>query len=62
MEGRAALLGISLALNDYGPDEVPDLTPRPIDELLAWAERANEHRDQSQSLAGRDLGTLLTEL
>jgi hypothetical protein len=62
MEGRAALLGISLALNDYGPDEVPDLTPRPIDELLAWAERANEHRDQGQSLAGRDLGTLLTEL
>jgi transcriptional regulator with XRE-family HTH domain len=63
LDGRAALPGISLALNDYGPDEVPDLTPRPLDELLAWAERANEHRDQGQySLAGRDIGTLLTEL
>jgi transcriptional regulator with XRE-family HTH domain len=37
VEGRAALPSISLALNDYGPDEVPDLTPRPLDELLAWA-------------------------
>ncbi|MGH3693529.1 MAG: hypothetical protein ACRDRX_05955, partial [Pseudonocardiaceae bacterium] len=57
------LPGISLALNDFGPDEVPDLTPRPLDELLAWAERANEHRDHGRfSLAGRDLGTLITEL
>jgi transcriptional regulator with XRE-family HTH domain len=63
LEGRAALPGISLALNDYGPDEVPDLTPRPLDELLAWAERADEHRDQGNfSLPGRDLGMLLTEL
>jgi transcriptional regulator with XRE-family HTH domain len=63
LEGRAALPGISLALNDYGPDEVPELIPRPLDELLAWAERANEHRDQGQYwLAGRDLGMLLTEL
>jgi transcriptional regulator with XRE-family HTH domain len=63
LEGRAALPGISLALNDYGPDEVPDLTPRPLDELLAWAEHANEHRDHGRfSPAGRDLGTLLTEL
>ncbi|HET9253783.1 MAG TPA: helix-turn-helix transcriptional regulator [Pseudonocardiaceae bacterium] len=63
LEGRAALPGISLALNDYGPDEVPDLTPRPLNELLAWAERANEHRDHGHfSLAGRDLGTLLAEL
>ncbi|MGH3773094.1 MAG: helix-turn-helix domain-containing protein [Pseudonocardiaceae bacterium] len=58
LEGRAALPGISLALNDVGPDEVPDVTPRPLDELVAWAERANEHRDQGRhSLAGRDLGT-----
>ncbi len=62
-EGRVALSGISLALNDFGPDEVPDVTPRPLDELVAWADSANEHRDQAQfSLAGRDLGTLLTEL
>ncbi|MGH3814198.1 MAG: helix-turn-helix domain-containing protein [Pseudonocardiaceae bacterium] len=61
--GRAALPGICLAFNDFGPDEVPDLTPRPLDELVAWAERANEHRDQGQySLAVQDLGSLLTEL
>ncbi len=63
IEGRAALPGISLALNDVGPDEVPDVTPRPLDELVAWANTANEHRDQGRySLAVRDLGTLLTEL
>ncbi|MDQ3761176.1 MAG: helix-turn-helix domain-containing protein [Actinomycetota bacterium] len=63
LEGRAALPGISLALNEFGPDEVPDLTPRPLDKLVAWADNANEHRDQGRfSLAGRDLGTLLTEL
>ncbi|MDQ3763407.1 MAG: helix-turn-helix transcriptional regulator [Actinomycetota bacterium] len=63
IEGRAALPGISLALNDFGPDDVPDITPRPLDELVAWADSANEHRDQGRwALAGRDLGTLLTEL
>jgi transcriptional regulator with XRE-family HTH domain len=62
-QGRAALPGISLALNEFGPDDVPDVTLRPLDELVAWADRANEHRDQARfSLAGRDLGTLLTEL
>jgi transcriptional regulator with XRE-family HTH domain len=63
IEGRAALPGISLALNDVGPDDVPDVTPRPLDELVVWAESANEHRDQGRyPLAGRDMGTLLTEL
>ncbi|MGH3833333.1 MAG: helix-turn-helix domain-containing protein [Pseudonocardiaceae bacterium] len=63
LEGRVALPGISLALNDFGPDEVPDITPRPIDELVTWANSANEHRDQGRfSQAARDLGTLLTEL
>ncbi len=62
-EGRAALPGISLALNDFGPDDVPDITPRSLDELVAWANSANEHRDQGRfSMAGRDLGTLLAEL
>jgi transcriptional regulator with XRE-family HTH domain len=62
-EGREALPGISLALKDFGPDEVPDVTPRPLDELVAWAHSANGHRDQGRfSLAGRDLGTLLIEL
>jgi hypothetical protein len=63
VEGQAALPGISLVLNDFGPDEVPDVTPRPLDELTAWAERMNEYRDQGKySPAGRELGTLLTEL
>ncbi len=63
VEGRAALSGISLALNDFGPDDVPDITPRSLDELVAWADSANEHRDQGRfALAGRDLGMLLTEL
>ncbi len=62
-QGRAALPGISLALNEFGPDDVPDVHPRLLDELVAWADSANEHRDQGRySLAGRDLGTLLTEL
>jgi len=62
-EGRVALPGIRLALNDFGPDDVPDVTPRSLDELVAWADSANEHRDQGRyPLAGRDLGTLLTEL
>ncbi|MGH3940146.1 MAG: helix-turn-helix domain-containing protein [Pseudonocardiaceae bacterium] len=62
-EGRATLPGISLALNDFGPDDVPDITPRPLDELVAWADSANEHRDQGRySRAGRNLSFLLTEL
>ncbi|MGH3999285.1 MAG: helix-turn-helix domain-containing protein, partial [Pseudonocardiaceae bacterium] len=40
-EGRAALPGISLALNDFGPDDVPDITPRSLDALVAWANSAN---------------------
>ena len=63
LQGRAALPGISLALNDFSPDEVPDVTPRPLGELVAWADSANEYRDQAQfSRAGCDLGTLLAEL
>ncbi|MGH3853293.1 MAG: helix-turn-helix domain-containing protein [Pseudonocardiaceae bacterium] len=63
LQGRAALPGISLALHDVGPDEIPDLTPRGLEELVTWANSANEHRDQGRfSLAGRDLGTLMTAL
>ena len=62
-ETFAALPGIQVALNDYGPDDVPDVTPRPLDELVAWADAANLHCDQTQfSLASRDIGTLATEL
>lgn len=59
----AAVPGIQIALNDYGPDDVPDVSPRPLDELVAWADAANLHCDQTRfSLAGRDIGTLVAEL
>ncbi|MGH3793949.1 MAG: helix-turn-helix domain-containing protein [Pseudonocardiaceae bacterium] len=62
-DALAAVPGVQFALHNYGPDDVPDARPRPLDELVAWARTANDHRDQSRlSLAGRDLGTLITEL
>ncbi|MGH3717664.1 MAG: helix-turn-helix domain-containing protein [Pseudonocardiaceae bacterium] len=62
-DALAAVPGIQAALHNYGPDDVPDVRPRPLDELVAWARAANDHRDQNRlSLAGRDIGTLLTEL
>jgi hypothetical protein len=55
--------GIQVALYNYRPDDVPDVRPRSLDELVAWAQTANDHRDQSRlSLAGQDIGTLITEL
>lgn len=62
-DAQAAVPGVQVALHNYGPDDVPDVRPRPLDELVAWAHTANQHRDRSRlSLAGRDLGTLITEL
>ncbi|MGH3973066.1 MAG: helix-turn-helix domain-containing protein [Pseudonocardiaceae bacterium] len=62
-DALAAVPGIQVALHDYGPDDVPDVRPRPLDELIAWAQTADGHIDQAWfSLAGRDLGTLITEL
>ncbi|MGH3997856.1 MAG: hypothetical protein ACRDTJ_10390, partial [Pseudonocardiaceae bacterium] len=62
-DALAAVPGLQVALHDYGPDDVPDVRPRPLDELIAWAQTADGHIDQAWfSLAGRDLGTLITEL
>lgn len=62
-DALAAVPGIQVALHNYGPDDLPDVRPRPLDELVALADAANDHRDQSRlSLAGRDLGALITEL
>ncbi|MFN2495083.1 MAG: helix-turn-helix domain-containing protein [Pseudonocardiaceae bacterium] len=59
----AAIPGIQLALNDYGPDDVPDVNPRPLEQLALWADESNEHCTQARySLAGKDGGTLVTEL
>ena len=55
----ATLLGIRVALTDYDADDVPDISPRPLDGLVSWARNANEHRDHARfSLAGRDIGAL----
>jgi transcriptional regulator with XRE-family HTH domain len=62
-DALSAVPGIQVALHNYGPDDVPDVRPRSLDELVAWAQTANDHRDQNRlSLAGRDVGTLITEL
>lgn len=62
-DALAAVPDIQVALHNYGPDDVPDVRPRPLDQLVAQAQAANDHRDQSRlSLAGRDVGTLITEL
>ncbi len=62
-DALAAVPGIQVALHNYRPDDVPDVRPRSLDELVAWAQTADGHRDQARfSLAGRELGTLITEL
>lgn len=62
-EALATLPQISVALYEATLDDVPDLPARPVDQLVRWAATANEHAAHSRySEAGRDLGTLLTEL
>jgi len=62
-DALSAVPGIQVALHNYGPDDVPDLRPRSLEELVAWAQTADGHCDQARfSLAGRELGTLITEL
>jgi transcriptional regulator with XRE-family HTH domain len=54
---------LQLALNDYGPDDVPDVSPRPLEQLTLRADNANEHCTQARySLASKEIGTLVTEL
>ncbi len=61
-EVLASLPSIRLVLNDFGPVDVPDLTPRPPEVLAIEIDRANEHCSQANySLAGREIADLLTE-
>ena len=61
-DALVALPSIRLALNDFGPMDVPDLTPRPLEELASLAERANENCSQADyALAGHEVGGLLAE-
>lgn len=55
--------GIREAVYDTALDDPLDLPARPVAELVRWASQAHEYLDQDRyARAGRDLGTLLTEL
>ena len=61
-EVLASLPAIRLVLNDFGPMDVPDLTPRRSEELASLAERASGHCGQANySLAGHGVADLLAE-
>jgi transcriptional regulator with XRE-family HTH domain len=61
-DALAALPSIRLALNDFGPMDVPDVTPRLLEALASLADKANEQCGQANySLAGHDVGSLLVE-
>jgi len=61
-DALATLPSIRLVLNDFGPTDVPDVTPRPLEVLASLADEANEHCGQAHySLARDDIGSLLAE-
>jgi transcriptional regulator with XRE-family HTH domain len=62
-DALAVVPGIREALCDTTLDDPLDLPARPVAELVRWAQQAHEHLDQDRyAHAGRDVGTLLTEL
>ncbi|MGH3999295.1 MAG: helix-turn-helix domain-containing protein, partial [Pseudonocardiaceae bacterium] len=62
-DALAVVPGIREALCDTMLDDPLDLPARPVAELARWVQQAHEHLDQDRyAHAGRDLGTLLTEL
>ncbi|MFE9747589.1 helix-turn-helix domain-containing protein [Saccharothrix saharensis] len=62
-EALATLPSISVALYDATLDDVPDVSARPLHELVSWVGQANEHTAHSRyGAAGRALGGLLTDL
>ncbi|MEO7194226.1 MAG: hypothetical protein ABIZ05_05290 [Pseudonocardiaceae bacterium] len=53
---------VRLVLNDFGPTDVPDVTPRSPEALASLTDEANEHCGQAHySLARHDVGSLLAE-
>jgi transcriptional regulator with XRE-family HTH domain len=61
-DALAALPSIRLALNDFGPMDLPDVPLRPVEALATLADKANEQCGQAHySLAGHDLGVLLAQ-
>jgi transcriptional regulator with XRE-family HTH domain len=63
VDAMAVVAELTPLLYDITLDDVPDLLPRPVDQLARWAAEANVHCDEARyALAGRDLAALLTEL
>ncbi|MDQ3150469.1 MAG: helix-turn-helix transcriptional regulator [Actinomycetota bacterium] len=62
-DAMANLPGIREAVYDATLDDPADVAPRPVAELVRWAQQADAARDQTRyAVAAHDLGTLLTEL
>ncbi|MGH3799825.1 MAG: helix-turn-helix domain-containing protein, partial [Pseudonocardiaceae bacterium] len=62
-DALAVVPGIREALCDTALDDPLHLPARPLAELVRRVQQAHEHLDQDRyAYAGRDLGTLLTEL
>ncbi|MGH3912802.1 MAG: helix-turn-helix domain-containing protein [Pseudonocardiaceae bacterium] len=62
-DALAVVPGIRESICCTALDDSPDLPARPVAELTRWAQQAREHLDQDRyARAGRNLGTLLTEL
>ncbi|MGH3624106.1 MAG: helix-turn-helix domain-containing protein, partial [Sciscionella sp.] len=63
IDAVATVPGISVALHECTLSDVPDVPARPVAELSRLAAEANAHLDAARfSLAGRELGAVLTEL
>ena len=61
-DALAALPSIRLALNDFGPMDLPDVPLLPVEALATLTDKANEQCGQAHySLAGHDLGDLLAQ-
>jgi transcriptional regulator with XRE-family HTH domain len=61
-DAMAVVPGIRLALADYGPDDIPEVTPRPLSQLVKCADDANRFCDETRfSMAGRDIAALIAE-
>ncbi|MGH3775767.1 MAG: helix-turn-helix domain-containing protein [Pseudonocardiaceae bacterium] len=59
----ATIPGVSAALHDTALDDVPDISARPLPELVRAAAQANAYADDARyAMAGRGLGAVLTEL
>ncbi|MGH3585248.1 MAG: helix-turn-helix domain-containing protein, partial [Pseudonocardia sp.] len=64
MAAASAIPGLTAALHDTTLDDVPEVPPRPLAELVDLADRANAAADQVryEIVSGGVLGDLITEL